>query len=83
MEDAEEQRARRSLKVRENKLRRMAERQGLALHKSRIRDPHARHYGAYWLHNPRLNLVVCGAPPGEWGTEPADLDAIEAFLTQD
>lgn len=36
-------------KVRENRLRRMAERQGLMLVKSRRRDPRALDYGLYWL----------------------------------
>ena len=36
-------------KVRENKLLRMANRQGLALHKSRTRDPHAIDYKRYAL----------------------------------
>jgi hypothetical protein len=36
-------------KIRENRLRRMAARQGLALHKSRRRDPRAIDYGRYWF----------------------------------
>src|SRR3712207_211748 len=36
-------------KVRENRLRRMAQRQGLTLQKSRRRDPYALDYGKYWL----------------------------------
>jgi hypothetical protein len=36
-------------KVWENRLRRMAERQGLRLVKSRRRDPYASDYGKYWL----------------------------------
>jgi hypothetical protein len=36
-------------KVRENRLRRMAERQGLRLQKSRRRDPRALDFGRYWL----------------------------------
>ena len=36
-------------KIRENRLRRMAERQGLRLVKSRRRDPLALDYGRYWL----------------------------------
>ncbi|MGA2455575.1 MAG: hypothetical protein ABSG93_18875 [Solirubrobacteraceae bacterium] len=36
-------------KVRENRLRRMAQRQGLALVKSRRRDPRALDYRGYWL----------------------------------
>jgi hypothetical protein len=38
-----------SIKTRENRLRRAAERQGLALRKSRTRDPRALTYGRYWL----------------------------------
>lgn len=37
------------LKVRENRLRRMADRQGLKLVKSRTRDPRALDYGLYGL----------------------------------
>jgi hypothetical protein len=36
-------------KVRENRLRRVAERQGFALHKPRRRDTRALDYGEYWL----------------------------------
>jgi hypothetical protein len=36
-------------KVRENRLRRMAERRGLRIEKSRRRDPGALTYGRYWL----------------------------------
>jgi hypothetical protein len=36
-------------KVRENRLRRMASRQGLALRRSRRRDRRALDYGLYWL----------------------------------
>lgn len=36
-------------KVRENRLRRMAERQGLRLQKSRRRDPRALDYGAFFI----------------------------------
>jgi hypothetical protein len=36
-------------KVREDRLRRMAQRQGLTLRKSRRRDPRALDYGRYWL----------------------------------
>jgi hypothetical protein len=36
-------------KIRENRLRRMAKRQGLELHKSRRQDPRALDYGRYWL----------------------------------
>lgn len=36
-------------KVRENRLRRAAARQGLTLSRSRRRDPRARDFGRYWL----------------------------------
>jgi hypothetical protein len=57
-------------KVRENRLRRMAERQGLTLEKSRRRDPRALDYGTYWLRDASGGEVATG-----------DLDAIEARLT--
>jgi len=62
-------------KVRENRLRRMAERRGLVLKKSRRRDPQAVDYGAYWLVEAEGNFLVYG---DQWGT---DLDGIEEFLT--
>jgi len=71
-------------KVRENRLRRMAARQGLRLEKSRRRDDRALDYGTYWL--------VEGPPPsgGNWrarsivvgGDHGTDLDAIEAALRE-
>jgi hypothetical protein len=41
-----------ALKVIENRLRRAARRQGLALMKSRSRDPRAIDYGGYWVIQP-------------------------------
>jgi hypothetical protein len=68
-------------KVRENRLRRMAQRQGLALVKSRRRDPRAIDYGAYMLVDPHnSNAVVAGSGPV--GPD-LDLDAVEAFLTDE
>jgi len=61
-------------KVRENRLRRMAERQGLALRKSRTRDPRALNYGVYWLEDESGDVID---PPGSGkGT-----DRVEAYLT--
>lgn len=62
-------------KVRENRLRRMAERQGLVFTRSRRRDPRALDYGLYWLTDART---------GEYRTpqEGATLDEIEAYLTR-
>lgn len=61
-------------KVRENRLRRMADRQGLALHKSRRRDRRALDYGVFWLIEVRRNQHV-GNPRG------MSLDEVEAYLT--
>lgn len=72
-------------KVRENRLRRMATRQGLRLEKSRRRDTRALDYGRYWL--------IEGPRPGNgnWhsraavvgGEHGASLDEIEEALTRD
>lgn len=60
-------------KVRENRLRRMAERQGLKLEKSRRRDPRAVDYGVYTIVDLKANTVAC---PGT-----LDLDEVESYLT--
>ena len=64
-------------KIRENRLRRMAKRQGLVLMKSRRRDFRALDFGNYWLLDRRGNFIVVG---GDNGT---DIDTIEAALTQE
>ncbi len=62
------------LKVVENRLRRVAQRQGLELRKSRRRDPRAYDYGRYWVHDPVRNFIVFGGDRG------ADLAAVAGFL---
>jgi hypothetical protein len=52
-------------KVRENRIRRAAERQGLALSKSRRRDPRALDYGVYRLRDGRGGVVLETTDPGE------------------
>lgn len=47
-------------KVFENRLRRVAERRGLRLEKSRRRDPLAIDFGGYMLVEARRNTVVLG-----------------------
>lgn len=64
-------------KVRENRLRRMAERQGLALIKSRRRDPRALDFGVYWLTKSGSSSTTQPAEPG------VSLDEIEARLVGD
>ena len=66
-------------KVRENRLRRMAERQLLQLQKSRRRDPRATDFGGYMLVDPFTDTAVCGAP----NAYSATLDDVEAYLTDD
>lgn len=63
-------------KVRENRLRRMADRQGLALHKNRRRDPYARDYGLYALR------PLDAATP-QTTQDDLTLDEVEAYLTTD
>jgi hypothetical protein len=67
------------VKVRENRLRRAAERQGLRLVKSRRRDPRAFDYGKYMLVDSESNAIVHGLVAGHIG---AGLDDIEAYLNQ-
>jgi len=62
-------------KVRENRLRRMAERQGYTLKKVRRCDPRAIDYGSYVLVDQRNRPVRIGA-------KHATIDDVEAFLTR-
>ena len=64
-------------KVRENRVRRMAERQGLKLKKSGRRDPRALDYGSYWLIDIDRNVLVAG---DQWGWS---IDDVEAWLLDD
>lgn len=66
-------------KVRENRLRRMAARQGLVLHKSRRRDPRAVEYGTYMLVDLYTDVVVASGNAGRgYGLT---LDEVEEWLT--
>jgi len=71
-----EDKARTAEKTRENRLRRMAQRQGLTLQKSRRRDPRAIDYGRWLIVDPNRNAIV-GGEPGRW-----TLDDVERFLTR-
>jgi hypothetical protein len=64
-------------KVREDRLRRAAKRQGLRLIKSRTRDPRALDYGAYWIKDDRKQVAHGPVPQG------FTLDEVERFLTGD
>jgi hypothetical protein len=63
-------------KTRETRLRRMAERQGLKLVKSRRRDRRAVDYGEYYLSDLNTNALLAG----DYHSLP-DLDAVERWLT--
>lgn len=66
-----------SEKVRENRLRAMAERQGLSLHKSRRRDPRAMDFDRWMIVDAFTNSIVAG----ELNTPRAlSLDEVEAYL---
>jgi len=49
-------------KVLDNKMRRMVQRRGYRLSRSRVRDPGAIGYGVYWIINPKYNLIEAGDP---------------------
>ena len=67
-------------KIRENRLRRMAGRQGLSLQRSRRRDPRAVDYAGYMLVDDSTNAVVLGGEPRPYF---ATMDEIEAYLQGD
>jgi hypothetical protein len=86
-------------KVRQNRLRRMAERQGLELRKSRRRDPRAKDYGRWYIVDVDREIEAADdvAPVSFTARRRAleiareefvvkvcdDLDVVEAFLTDD
>ena len=64
--------------VRENRARRMADRQGLRLEKSRRRDPRALTFGTYQLVDEVSNTLVLGDVSRGYGL---DLEAVEKYLS--
>jgi hypothetical protein len=62
------------------RLRRMAERRGLQLQKSRRRDPRAYDYGTYRLVDARTNTVIAYAGYNDHGLT---LNQIKDYLTGD
>ena len=63
-----------SVKVRENRLRRKARRQGLELQKSRRRDPHALDYGTYQLVDATTGSVVTSTLTAGYGLTLGDIE---------
>jgi hypothetical protein len=66
------------IKIREDKLRRTARRNGVALRKSHRRDLLARGYGTWCVIDPRANAIVW--PPNFDGHVGVDLAGIETYL---
>jgi hypothetical protein len=68
-------------KIRENRLRRMADRRGYRLMKSRARDPHDITFGGYQLVDHEFNSLSAG-----WGNANRgfafDLDDVEQWLKE-
>ena len=64
-------------KVKENRVRRAAQRQGMVLAKSRARDPRALGYGTYQLRGENGQVIKGGSLKGGWGLT---LDQIEQRL---
>jgi hypothetical protein len=64
-------------KARENRVRRMAERRGLILRKSRRRDRLAWDFGSYWLMDADRDALVFPDVHG------GSLDDMERYLTSD
>lgn len=69
-------------KVRENRVRRAAARQGLVLQKSRRRDLQAMDYGMFWLVDGPGRRPILVYPRGYQERSGASLEEIEEYLAQ-
>lgn len=67
-------------KVRENRLRRVAKRQGLALKANGRRDPRALDFGKYALVDAETKAAIAGV--NESGRFDLTLDEVEAYLNR-
>lgn len=67
-------------KVRENRLRRMADRRGLRLSRSRTRDPGAMDFGKYALFDVETGGTVHEMLANRWA-HALTLDEVEEYLT--
>lgn len=70
------------MKVKENKIRRMADRRGYRLTKSRSRDEGAVDFGLYGLVDVKTNGAVNEPIAGRW-TNTWTLSEVEEFLNSD
>jgi hypothetical protein len=64
-------------KIRDNRARRMAARQGYRLMKSRRRDPRSISYGEYQIVDPDRKAIVAGELDSPWSLS---LEEVEAWL---
>lgn len=64
-------------KVKENRLRRIAERRGMKIEKSRRRDPKAIDFGGYMLIDVSTNAVITGGSPYPYS---ASIEDVEEYL---
>jgi hypothetical protein len=67
-------------KVKENRVRRLAQRRGLDIVKSRRRDPAAVDYKGYMLVDPNRNFAVLGGQPFAYSSS---LDEIENYFSSE
>ncbi len=65
------------LKVRENRVRRIAKRRGYVVQKSRRRDPYAHDYGGFIISEAARNIVVAGHSPNAYSLT---LEDVEEFF---
>lgn len=61
-------------KVKENRLRRIAERRGMKIEKSRRRDPKAIDFGGYMLIDVSTNAVITGGSPYPYSASIEDIE---------
>ena len=64
----------------ESRVRHMAERRGMRLHRSRRRDPTALDYGRYMLRDTNTRVIVAGTT--NTGRARWTLHDVEAYLTR-
>jgi hypothetical protein len=67
-------------RIRENRLRAMAQRQGVAITKSRRRNRRAYDYQGWMIVDPSTNDVLAGANPVAYSLS---IDQVEEWLTSD
>ena len=70
-------------KVRENRLRNIAKRQGLRLEKCKRKDPRMPNYKTYRITNPEKNELVLGRIDGGYESFGLSLDEVGEYLQEE